>query len=131
MTSARQLGRAPPRKKPVTSRQMNRLVAPWASAVAACAGAEEMAVDGVPADLGAPIAVAPGRHKLEFTYTALSYLVPEKVRFKTWLPEAEASMFAYVLETNGDLGLNAPITITGTTGDVTLQANDPVGQERC
>lgn len=46
---------------------------------------EEMAVDGRPVDTGAAIAVAPGRRKLEFTYTALSYLVPEKVRFKTWL----------------------------------------------
>jgi len=46
---------------------------------------EEMAVDGAAADLGAPISVAPGRRKLEFTYTALSFLVPEKVRFKTML----------------------------------------------
>ncbi len=37
-----------------------------------------------PAPTGPPV-IGPGRKKLEFTYTALSYLVPEKVRFRTWL----------------------------------------------
>jgi signal transduction histidine kinase len=46
---------------------------------------ERMVVDGREADLAAPLVLPPGRRKLEFTYTALSYLVPEKVHFKTWL----------------------------------------------
>jgi len=33
----------------------------------------------------APLVIGPGRKKLDFTFTALSYLVPEKVHFKTWL----------------------------------------------
>jgi signal transduction histidine kinase/ligand-binding sensor domain-containing protein len=46
---------------------------------------EGMAVNGEAAALDAPLDIGPGRKKLEFTYAALSYLVPEKVRFKTWL----------------------------------------------
>jgi len=46
---------------------------------------EKMTIDGDPAPPAAPLLIGPGRKKLEFTYTALSYLVPEKVRFKTWL----------------------------------------------
>ncbi|MBN2345314.1 MAG: hypothetical protein JXO51_02915, partial [Candidatus Aminicenantes bacterium] len=46
---------------------------------------ERMAVDGLVAELSAPPVFGPGRRKLDFTYTALSFLVPERVRFKTWL----------------------------------------------
>jgi signal transduction histidine kinase/ligand-binding sensor domain-containing protein len=46
---------------------------------------ERMTFDGTAADLARPLVIDPGRRKLEFTYTALSFLVPEKVRFKTWL----------------------------------------------
>ncbi len=46
---------------------------------------EGMTINGEAAALAAPLVIDPGRKKLEFTYTALSFLVPEKVRFKTWL----------------------------------------------
>jgi signal transduction histidine kinase len=46
---------------------------------------EGMSVDGAAVDPAAPLVFGPGRMKLEFTFTALSFLVPEKVRFKTWL----------------------------------------------
>ena len=46
---------------------------------------EKMTVDGMAAAPGMPLVIGPGRKKLEFTFTALSFLVPEKVRFKTWL----------------------------------------------
>ncbi len=46
---------------------------------------ERMTINGEPIALSSPLVIGPGRKKLEFTYTALSYLVPEKVRFKTWL----------------------------------------------
>jgi hypothetical protein len=44
-----------------------------------------MTVNDVAVDLAAPPAVGPGRKKIEFTFTALSFLIPEKNRFKTWL----------------------------------------------
>jgi signal transduction histidine kinase/ligand-binding sensor domain-containing protein len=46
---------------------------------------EKMTVDGHAVDLTAPPVIGPGRKKLEFTFTALSFLVPEKNRFKTML----------------------------------------------
>ena len=46
---------------------------------------EKMTVDGRDVGLTPPLVFGPGRKRLEFTYTALSYLVPERVRFKTWL----------------------------------------------
>ena len=46
---------------------------------------EKMAVDGVVVDAAAPPVIGPGRKKIEFTFTALSYLVPEKNRFRTML----------------------------------------------
>lgn len=46
---------------------------------------ERMTVDGQADAPAVPLVIGPGRKKLEFTYTALSYLVPEKVRFRTWL----------------------------------------------
>ncbi|HSQ34694.1 MAG TPA: ATP-binding protein, partial [Candidatus Binatia bacterium] len=46
---------------------------------------EKMTVEGLALDLAAPLIIGPGRKKLEFTYTALSFLVPEKNRFKTML----------------------------------------------
>jgi signal transduction histidine kinase/ligand-binding sensor domain-containing protein len=46
---------------------------------------EKMAVEGVALDPASPRVIGPGRKKIEFTYTALSYLVPEKNRFKTML----------------------------------------------
>ena len=46
---------------------------------------EEMTVEGQTVDLKDAPVIGPGRKKLEFTFTALSFLVPEKNRFKTWL----------------------------------------------
>ncbi len=46
---------------------------------------EKMFVDGLETDLTLLPVIGPGRKKLEFTYTALSFLVPEKNRFKTML----------------------------------------------
>ena len=49
---------------------------------------EEMRVDDKPFADGSsagPIRVPPGRHRLEFEYTGLSFVAPEKVRFKCWL----------------------------------------------
>lgn len=46
---------------------------------------EKMTVEGQAVDLTAAPVIGPGRKKLEFTFTALSFLVPEKNRFKTWL----------------------------------------------
>ncbi|MCX6558675.1 MAG: ATP-binding protein [Candidatus Aminicenantes bacterium] len=46
---------------------------------------EKMIVEGQEVDLAAPVVIGPGRKKLEFTFTALSFLVPEKNRFKTML----------------------------------------------
>jgi signal transduction histidine kinase/ligand-binding sensor domain-containing protein len=46
---------------------------------------ERMLLDGRAADLDRPLVIGPGRRKLEFAYTALSFLVPEKVRFRTRL----------------------------------------------
>jgi signal transduction histidine kinase len=46
---------------------------------------EKMIVEGREICLKAPVVIGPGRKKLEFTFTALSFLVPEKNRFKTML----------------------------------------------
>jgi len=46
---------------------------------------EKMTVDGNGVDLADMPVIDPGRKKLEFTYTALSYFIPEKNRFKTML----------------------------------------------
>ena len=46
---------------------------------------EKMTVDGLALDLARRPLIDPGRKKLEFTFTALSFLVPEKNRFKTML----------------------------------------------
>ncbi|MBN2399070.1 MAG: hypothetical protein JXI33_01880 [Candidatus Aminicenantes bacterium] len=46
---------------------------------------EKMTVEDREIDLTMPPVIGPGRKKLEFTYTALSFLVPEKNRFKTML----------------------------------------------
>ncbi|MCU0236012.1 MAG: ATP-binding protein [Acidobacteria bacterium] len=46
---------------------------------------EKMAVEGEAVDADRPVVIGPGRRKIEFTYTALSYLVPEKNRFRTML----------------------------------------------
>jgi len=46
---------------------------------------ERMDVNGEAVDLAAPPVIHPGRKKLDFYFTALSYLVPEKNRFKTML----------------------------------------------
>ena len=46
---------------------------------------EKMTVDGNVVDPGPPLVIGPGRKKLEFTFTVLSFLVPEKNRFKTML----------------------------------------------
>ena len=46
---------------------------------------ERMIVEGKEIDMKVPVLIAPGRKKLEFTFTALSFLVPEKNRFKTIL----------------------------------------------
>lgn len=46
---------------------------------------ERMDVNGEAVDLAAPPVIHPGRKKLDFYYTALSYLIPEKNRFKTML----------------------------------------------
>ena len=46
---------------------------------------EKMIVEGQEIDLMAPVVISPGRKKLEFTFTALSFLLPEKNRFKTML----------------------------------------------
>jgi signal transduction histidine kinase/ligand-binding sensor domain-containing protein len=36
-----------------------------------------------------PLKVPPGRHRIEFEYTGLSFVAPEKVRFKCWLNNFE------------------------------------------
>ncbi len=46
---------------------------------------ERMTVNGMDAGMKAPLAIGPGRKKIEFYFTALSYLVPEKNRYKTML----------------------------------------------
>ncbi|MBU4306897.1 MAG: hypothetical protein KKB32_03570 [Acidobacteria bacterium] len=46
---------------------------------------EKMTVEGQAVNLTAAPVIGPGRKKLEFTFTALSFLVPEKNRFKTML----------------------------------------------
>jgi ligand-binding sensor domain-containing protein/signal transduction histidine kinase len=46
---------------------------------------ETMTVDGREADLSSPLVFGPGRRKLEFSFTSLSFLVPEKNRFRTML----------------------------------------------
>jgi signal transduction histidine kinase/ligand-binding sensor domain-containing protein len=46
---------------------------------------EKMTVEGTAVDLASPLSFGPGRKKLEFTFTALSFLVSGKNRFKTWL----------------------------------------------
>jgi ligand-binding sensor domain-containing protein/signal transduction histidine kinase len=46
---------------------------------------ERMAVDDKAVDRSAPLVIGPGRRKIDFTFTALSYLVPEKNRFQTML----------------------------------------------
>ena len=46
---------------------------------------ERLLMDGYPVSLAAgtsPLRITPGRHRLEFFYTGLSFVVPEKVRFK-------------------------------------------------
>jgi len=64
---------------------------------------EKMIVEGKAADLNAPLVIGPGRKKLEFTFTALSFLVPERNRFKTmlkgydreWSPETSQRQVSY------------------------------------
>jgi len=46
---------------------------------------ERMVVEGAVVDTASPPVIGPGRKKIEFTFTALSYLVPEKNRFRTML----------------------------------------------
>jgi ligand-binding sensor domain-containing protein/anti-sigma regulatory factor (Ser/Thr protein kinase) len=44
---------------------------------------EELLVDGVPvANTAPPLRIPPGQNRLEFHYTGLSFVAPEKVRFK-------------------------------------------------
>ncbi len=43
---------------------------------------EAMVVDGRSLDSDAPIALPPGRHRVEFHYSALSLVAPEKARFR-------------------------------------------------
>jgi len=43
---------------------------------------EQVALDGVPAPQGEEIAVKPGVKRIEFRYTALSFRVPKRVKFK-------------------------------------------------
>lgn len=53
---------------------------------------EEMRVDDKPfgdAAAGNTLKVPPGRHRIEFEYTALSFVAPEKVRFKCRLNKLE------------------------------------------
>jgi ligand-binding sensor domain-containing protein/signal transduction histidine kinase len=50
---------------------------------------EEVLVDGARLHAARDLVVAPGRYRFEFRYTALSFLGPEKVRFKTRLEGAE------------------------------------------
>ena len=64
---------------------------------------ERMAVNGEPVDLSARPVIGPGRRKLEFTFTALSFLVPERNRFRTmlrgfdrdWSPETGQRQVSY------------------------------------
>ena len=45
---------------------------------------EELRVDDkvfAKGDTAAPLKIPPGRHRLEFAYTGLSFVAPEKVRF--------------------------------------------------
>ena len=53
---------------------------------------EKMRVDDKPFADGAaaePLQIPPGRHRIEFEYTALSFVAPEKVRFKCRLNNLE------------------------------------------
>jgi len=46
---------------------------------------EGLLVDNQPVDglnLSSPLKISPGRHRFEFQYTALSFITPEKVRFR-------------------------------------------------
>ncbi len=43
---------------------------------------EEMMIDEQPADLATPVVVPPGKRRLEFRFTGLSLVVPEKVVFR-------------------------------------------------
>lgn len=46
---------------------------------------EQVLVENEPVPLAAEIKVPPGREKIQFQYTALSFTAPEKVRFRVWL----------------------------------------------
>ncbi|MEN8165049.1 MAG: diguanylate cyclase, partial [Acidobacteriota bacterium] len=46
---------------------------------------KEVRIDGRPLDLSRPIDLPPGSRNLEISYTALSFVAPSKVRFKTRL----------------------------------------------
>ena len=64
---------------------------------------ERMAVDGEAVDLAARPVLGPGRRRIEFTFTALSFLVPERNRFRTllegydrgWSPESGQRQVAF------------------------------------
>ncbi|MFQ5738997.1 MAG: two-component regulator propeller domain-containing protein, partial [Acidobacteriota bacterium] len=43
---------------------------------------EQVVIDGKPVDLREVLEIPPGKEKLEFHYTALSFLAPEKIRFQ-------------------------------------------------
>jgi len=71
---------------------------------------ESLAVDNRPvaegAALGTPIRIPPGRHRFEFHYTGLSFVAPDKVRFKCrlegmdteWVPAGKkrAADYSYI-----------------------------------
>lgn len=63
------------------SRLRSNQVAPPVQIEEVMIGAERAVVDGA----DAPVQVPPGRQKLEFHYTALSFLAPEKIQFKVQL----------------------------------------------
>ena len=46
---------------------------------------EELFADGKPIELGKPLSLSPGTEKLEIGYAGLSYLAPEKVKFRYML----------------------------------------------
>ena len=53
---------------------------------------EEMLVDGkqfADGNSAGPLKIPPGRHRIEFEYTGLSFVAPEKVRFKCRLDNLE------------------------------------------
>jgi diguanylate cyclase (GGDEF)-like protein len=66
---------------------------------------ESMRVDGVPKLLGGSLKLSPGRHRIEFRFTALSLIAPERQRFRCRLSGFDSDWL--------DLGERRDVVYTG------------------